>query len=260
MYFKEESMWNYSTYNNNNIQNNDDHLFADFRIDDSAINLVNNDEIIGSSRGQSLCPFGNGVDYTVKKDIFDTESNIYIEKVPTCRQHDNTDFDPSEIASGNDLTHLVDALQKYTVPYSSDTNMDLRFPTGPIIHQNISLNQLSNITQDGNRDTIFLKSEEIESRNTYMTHESTWRFNFGITTPTIRPKLLLRFKEKKKLRDFAKKIRYASRKSRADNRKREKGKQLSPEKGTILFGSHIRGLCEDSLLKRVRAHELIFQM
>ncbi|KAG9454215.1 hypothetical protein H6P81_007119 [Aristolochia fimbriata] len=57
-----------------------------------------------------------------------------------------------------------------------------------------------------------------------ITGESSWDSNLENSCPQARDKAKMRYNEKKKTRTYGKQIRYASRKVRADNRKREKGR------------------------------------
>ncbi|KAL8506732.1 hypothetical protein ACS0TY_017581 [Phlomoides rotata] len=58
-----------------------------------------------------------------------------------------------------------------------------------------------------------------------LSNETPWESNFEATScPLARDKAKMRYNEKKKTRTFGKQIRYASRKARADTRKRVKGR------------------------------------
>ncbi|CAL9119262.1 unnamed protein product [Musa textilis] len=59
---------------------------------------------------------------------------------------------------------------------------------------------------------------------TFLTGESTWDSNLEPGRPQARNEAKMRYNEKKKSRLFGKQIRYASRKARADTRKRVKGR------------------------------------
>ncbi|KAF5741449.1 hypothetical protein HS088_TW10G00446 [Tripterygium wilfordii] len=58
----------------------------------------------------------------------------------------------------------------------------------------------------------------------YLTGTSPWEPNLEASCPQARDKAKMRYKDKKKMRMFGKQIRYASRKARADTRKRVKGR------------------------------------
>ncbi|CAA0825078.1 Zinc finger protein CONSTANS-LIKE 12 [Striga hermonthica] len=58
----------------------------------------------------------------------------------------------------------------------------------------------------------------------FLTGESPWDSNLEPCCPQARDKAKMRYNEKKKTRTFGKQIRYASRKARADSRKRIKGR------------------------------------
>ncbi|KAH6795984.1 hypothetical protein C2S51_036970 [Perilla frutescens var. frutescens] len=59
----------------------------------------------------------------------------------------------------------------------------------------------------------------------FLTGDSRWDSNFeAMSSPQARDKAKMRYNEKKKTRTFGKQIRYASRKARADTRKRVKGR------------------------------------
>ncbi|KAE9456172.1 hypothetical protein C3L33_11926, partial [Rhododendron williamsianum] len=67
-------------------------------------------------------------------------------------------------------------------------------------------------------------NQECDLSPGFMTTEPPWESNSEISNQQARDKAKLRYNEKKKTRMFSKQIRYASRKARADTRKRVKGR------------------------------------
>lgn len=66
--------------------------------------------------------------------------------------------------------------------------------------------------------------QDCELSTLFLTGESPWDSNFEPSCPRARDKAKMRYNEKKKTRMFGKQIRYASRKARADTRRRVKGR------------------------------------
>ncbi|KAG2246969.1 hypothetical protein Bca52824_086597 [Brassica carinata] len=102
-------------------------------------------------------------------------------------------------------------------PLQMNINIGLPLPTSPILFGQINPNikgQESTAAdyQDCGMSTGFIMSE------------SPWESNLEVGSPQARNEAKLRYKEKKLKRTFGKQIRYASRKARADTRKRVKGR------------------------------------
>ncbi|KAL8045414.1 hypothetical protein ABFX02_08G112600 [Erythranthe guttata] len=81
---------------------------------------------------------------------------------------------------------------------------------------------LSNITRESTTSTS--EYQDCGLSPLFLTGDSSWDSNFEPSCPHARDKAKMRYNEKKKTRTFGKQIRYASRKARADIRKRVKGR------------------------------------
>ncbi|CAN6918899.1 unnamed protein product [Brassica oleracea] len=102
-------------------------------------------------------------------------------------------------------------------PLQMNINIGLPLPTSPIlfgqINPNIKGHESTAVDyQDCGMSTGFIMSD------------SPWESNLEVGSPQTRNEAKLRYKEKKLKRTFGKQIRYASRKARADTRKRVKGR------------------------------------
>ncbi|WOH03222.1 hypothetical protein DCAR_0522618 [Daucus carota subsp. sativus] len=91
-------------------------------------------------------------------------------------------------------------------------NISFPFPTGPLSLPSITEESKVTDYQDCGLSPAFLAGE------------SSWESTLETSSPQARDKAKMRYNEKKKTRMFGKQIRYASRKARADTRKRVKGR------------------------------------
>ncbi|XP_068334362.1 putative zinc finger protein CONSTANS-LIKE 11 [Pyrus communis] len=96
-------------------------------------------------------------------------------------------------------------------------SINLGFPTVQQVHPSMSLT-LPSIGRESNPDY-----QDCELSTVFLTGEP-WESTLEASSPQARDKAKMRYKEKKKTRTFGKQIRYASRKARADTRKRVKGR------------------------------------
>ncbi|KAF7823116.1 zinc finger protein CONSTANS-LIKE 12-like isoform X1 [Senna tora] len=103
---------------------------------------------------------------------------------------------------------------------SCNRNMDLGYPQVQI-HSNIPLS-LPNI--NGESSTSTTDHQDCGLSPALLTVDKPWESNLELTGPQARDIAKMRYFEKKKNRMFGKQIRYASRKARADTRKRVKGR------------------------------------
>ncbi|XP_076958789.1 putative zinc finger protein CONSTANS-LIKE 11 [Bidens hawaiensis] len=167
--------------------------------------------------GQTKHPSEDGsLDCLVmEKNLSVTESNSHAENTIEATSQDCTTFPTAQVAgSANNVMHSMNGGMLL-----NPNAMNLGFPNAQV-HSNMSLS-ISNITgessaadfQDCGLSPMFLTA----------TGESPWEPNFE-SSPQARDKAKMRYKEKKKTRTFGKHIRYASRKARADTRKRVKGR------------------------------------
>ncbi|KAL4278106.1 hypothetical protein GQ457_03G005840 [Hibiscus cannabinus] len=97
-------------------------------------------------------------------------------------------------------------------------NINLGYPGGQI--PSTMVRSLSNVAGENSPAGY----QDCGLSPVFLTGESSWESNLEVSCPQARDKAKMRYKEKKKTRTFGKQIRYASRKARADTRKRVKGR------------------------------------
>ncbi|KAM7270731.1 hypothetical protein ACFE04_029945 [Oxalis oulophora] len=102
---------------------------------------------------------------------------------------------------------------------SCSRNVNLGFPNAKV-HSTLSLSLSNNIAGENGAVDI----QDCGLAPSFLTGESPWETNLEPCCPQAREKAKMRYHEKKKTRMFGKQIRYASRKARADTRKRVKGR------------------------------------
>ncbi|KDP25870.1 hypothetical protein JCGZ_22900 [Jatropha curcas] len=197
-----------------------ENLCEGLNMDDVSLNFENDDEIFESSEDQTKYHLEK--DYILmEKNLSVTESNGHVEnatEVSSSRQQDCITFQSPPVAGMTGLLPPINGSSNclFMNP-NCNININLGFPTGAGQVRSLSL---SNITgessaadyQDCGLSPVFLPSK------------SPWELNLETCSPQARDKAKMRYKEKKKTRTFGKQIRYASRKARADTRKRVKGR------------------------------------
>ncbi|KAK8469602.1 hypothetical protein PHAVU_005G113300 [Phaseolus vulgaris] len=180
-------------------------------VDSAPINFESADEIFGCSQAATRYPLEDGgMDcLLMDKNISVTESSSLIESA----------LESSGAGGSVSVMQVMNSNTNCALMNPSSTrNISLGFPQGQV-HSSIPL-QLGNIVgenssteyQDGGISPMFLPGE------------FPWESNLEGTCPQARDKAKMRYNEKKKTRTFGKQIRYASRKARADTRKRVKGR------------------------------------
>ncbi|KAK8616383.1 hypothetical protein V6N13_017934 [Hibiscus sabdariffa] len=97
-------------------------------------------------------------------------------------------------------------------------NINLGYPGGQI--PSTMARSLSNIAGENSPADY----QDCGLSPVFLTRELPWESNLEVSCPQARDKAKMRYNEKKKTRTFGKQIRYASRKARADTRKRVKGR------------------------------------
>ncbi|KAL4361079.1 hypothetical protein GQ457_04G008630 [Hibiscus cannabinus] len=97
-------------------------------------------------------------------------------------------------------------------------NINLGYPGGQI--PSTMARSLSNIAGENSPADY----QDCGLSPVFLTRELPWESNLEVSCPKARDKAKMRYNEKKKTRTFGKQIRYASRKARADTRKRVKGR------------------------------------
>ncbi|XP_071715441.1 putative zinc finger protein CONSTANS-LIKE 11 [Rutidosis leptorrhynchoides] len=158
--------------------------------------------------------------FVMEKNLSVTESNSYIEstvEATSSGPQDCTTFPSSQMAASANVMQAINGGMLLN-PGCNPSAPSLAFANGNG-HPNIS-HSLSNVTGESNAADF----QDCDlSSPMFLTGESLWESNFE-SSPQARDKAKMRYNEKKKTRTFGKQIRYASRKARADTRKRVKGR------------------------------------
>ncbi|CAN8258491.1 unnamed protein product [Cochlearia groenlandica] len=172
-------------------------------LDNARLNFDVGDDIIGFS-SQEHIEFMN---HSIQNNLLIDKNNIYIN--------------PSNFAIYNSLKALPSG-QQVCASYQMNINNGL-----PLLTSHAMLGQtnptmpraISTITRE---NSLLDYYEDCE----FIMNDSPWELSSlePISTPETRNRAKLRYKEKKLKRTFGKHIRYASRKARADTRKRVKGR------------------------------------
>ncbi|KAI3948744.1 hypothetical protein MKX01_022158 [Papaver californicum] len=169
---------------------------------------------------QSNPEFIPGMDcFNLDKDIQVVDSFHIHEndiEVSSSRQHDCVGLQSSCVTGSVSVSQCVNSSVDDVLLNATGGNrsINLSFSNEP---QTLSL---SNIT--GDRRVSDYQDCGVSSM--FLTGESSWDPSLETGSPQAREKAKMRYKEKKKTRTFGKQIRYASRKARADTRKRVKGR------------------------------------
>ncbi|XP_077243488.1 B-box type zinc finger protein with CCT domain-containing protein [Tasmannia lanceolata] len=196
-----------------------DDLFEGFNLDDVALSFENSDELFGSSQSHPRYLFEDvGMDCLFPEKNFSVaDSNgpheISIE-ASSSGQHDCMTLQSSCVAG------TVGGVQAVTssadrVLFNHGANMNINLG----LHSTMPLS-LSNLTGESSAADC----QDCCVSPMFLTGESPWDSNLETICPQARDKAKMRYNEKKKTRMFGKQIRYASRKARADTRKRVKGR------------------------------------
>nr|XP_011463093.1 PREDICTED: putative zinc finger protein CONSTANS-LIKE 11 isoform X1 [Fragaria vesca subsp. vesca] len=205
------------------IQDGND-LCEGLNMDDVPLDVENDDELFSCSQGPSRYPFEDGeFDCLLmdQKNLSVTESNgphcdNAIQQASPSRQQDCTLGFQSSCDSV--MPPVMNAGLLMNPSCSRNINLEgLLNPTGQV-HSSISLS-LSSIT----RDTTHPDYQDCGLSPVFLSAEP-WDSTLEAGSPRARDKAKMRYEEKKKTRTFGKQIRYASRKARADTRKRVKGR------------------------------------
>ncbi|CAL1406890.1 unnamed protein product [Linum trigynum] len=184
-------------------------------MDDVQLNFEHADDLFGCLQSNARSTFEDlGKDCkTIERNLSFTESNGPIENF----------IEVNHVAAGS--SNLVPAISGgsncfYMTPNCNNRNINLGFPnaTGQV-HSSISLS-LSNISGESS----VADHQDCGLSPTFFSVESPWDSTLEPSGPHARVQAKLRYNEKKKTRRFGKQIRYASRKARADTRKRVKGR------------------------------------
>uniref|UniRef100_A0A5B7AWP9 Zinc finger protein CONSTANS-LIKE 12 n=1 Tax=Davidia involucrata TaxID=16924 RepID=A0A5B7AWP9_DAVIN len=212
----------YSNFKNLQLHEGDN-ICEGLSVDDVALNFESSDEIFGSSQGQPQYQLEDGgIDcLLMEKNLSVTESNGHIENAleASSSGQDCMTFPSSRAAGPASLMQSMSGSPNCMLMNPCcNRNIGLGFSTGQV-HSSISLS-LSNITGESSAADY----QDCGLSPVFLTGESPWESNLEASCPQARDKAKMRYNEKKKTRTFGKQIRYASRKARADTRKRVKGR------------------------------------
>ncbi|OAY67506.1 Zinc finger protein CONSTANS-LIKE 12 [Ananas comosus] len=133
-------------------------------------------------------------------------------------QYDCRTIPSSHIVEPANVLQALSDSDHFLLSMSSNRNINLSFPHGNV-YPNISLS-ISNLTGESS----VADYQDCEASPIFLAGESLCDSNMETGQPQARNEAKMRYNEKKKNRLFGKQIRYASRKARADTRKRVKGR------------------------------------
>ncbi|XP_038986115.1 putative zinc finger protein CONSTANS-LIKE 11 isoform X1 [Phoenix dactylifera] len=201
----------------------EDELCEGFGTGDGGFTNDNN-EMFGCPQNLPRYPFqeagSNG--FLTEKNSSVADSNGHIDlavKVSSSVQHDCMTLQSSQIVGpAGALQALNSNPDQLLLNLHGNINDSLYFPSGNVC-PNISLS-LSNLTGESSAADY----QDCGVSPMFLTGESPWNSNLETGRPHARNEAKMRYNEKKKSRLFGKQIRYASRKVRADTRKRVKGR------------------------------------
>ncbi|BAT74753.1 Zinc finger protein [Vigna angularis] len=189
----------------------DDNLYDDFIMDEVDLELENYQELFGMALSHSEELFENGG----IESLFETKDMSASVGESHCH---------GAVAAEGSSTGLVNAIQPACSNAASVDSM-LSTKTEPIVcftgRQSQSNISFSGVTKDSAGDY-----QECDASSMLLMGEPPWCPPCPESSlhSANRSNAVMRYKEKKKTRKFEKKVRYASRKARADVRRRVKGR------------------------------------
>ncbi|VVA32452.1 PREDICTED: zinc finger [Prunus dulcis] len=201
------------------IQDSND-LCDGLNIDDVPLNFENAEGIFSCPQGPSRYQFEDGeMDcLLMEKNLSVTESNGPNDNAVQASSSGPQDCVAFQSSCGSDnvMPAMNGSANCLLMNPTCSRNINLGFPTGQV-HSSMSLS-LSSMSRESNPDY-----QDCGLSPIFLTGEP-WDSAMEASSPQARDKAKMRYKEKKKTRMFGKQIRYASRKARADTRKRVKGR------------------------------------
>ncbi|CAN8268819.1 unnamed protein product [Cochlearia groenlandica] len=179
------------------------------------------------------------LNFDVGDDIIKCSSQEHIESnhtVPNCLLIDNNNNNNTSVTASNFT--LDNTLEAWSPPGQQDCaiyhkssplqqmniNNGLPLSTSPLLFGQINPTMsltMSNLACESN---VAENYQDCVMSPRFIMSDSPWESNLEVSCPQARNQAKLRYKEKKLKRTFGKQIRYASRKARADTRKRVKGR------------------------------------
>ncbi|XP_019082952.1 PREDICTED: zinc finger protein CONSTANS-LIKE 12-like [Camelina sativa] len=185
-------------------------LCEDLNLDNAPLNFDVGDDIIGCSSEEHIEP-----DHTVPNCLLIDKDNTSLTA---------SNFTTIDKALETTSPGQQDYTSYQTGPFQMNINTTgLPLPPSPVlfgqIHPTMSLT-ISNVTGE----TSAADYQDCGMNPGFIMTEAPWESNLELRCPQARNQAKLRYKEKRLKRTFGKQIRYASRKARADTRKRVKGR------------------------------------
>ncbi|XVF66958.1 hypothetical protein PTKIN_Ptkin10aG0081800 [Pterospermum kingtungense] len=202
-----------------------DDLCEGLNIKDVQLTFDTADGIFGCSLGQTRYQFENvGTDcILMEKTLSIPESDDPIESTfeasSSLGQKDCMAFPSSQVGgSASMIAAMTGTSNCMLMNPGHNRNINLGYPIGQI-PSSIALS-LSNVAGENSAADY----QDCVLSPVFLTGKSSWESNLVASCPHARDKAKMRYNEKKKTRTFGKQLRYASRKARADTRKRVKGR------------------------------------
>ncbi|KAK4255371.1 hypothetical protein QN277_008379 [Acacia crassicarpa] len=202
-----------------------DDLCGGINIQNSSLCFEGDDEILDRKKEATRYHLENEeIDYSLmEKSISVPKPNGLIENALEASslsvQQDCVGFQSSSASESVNLGHSINSnANPIPMNLSCNQNVNPGYPHGQA-HPSISVS-LSNIS--GEISKTVPDHQDCGLPPAFLACVS--QRNFGSPCPQARDKAKRRYKEKKKKREFIKQIRYASRKARADTRRRVKGR------------------------------------
>ncbi|CAI9096386.1 OLC1v1032528C3 [Oldenlandia corymbosa var. corymbosa] len=193
-------------------------------IDDVALMFDCGYDMLGNSEVHSRYNSEDGTmsSLVMDKNLSVSESNSHVENAFEASSSAQTDCIGYQSSIVGGSTCLMQNMNTSPNCVRMNTNCNrsigLGFPSGQV-HSSMSLS-LSNITGESSGADY----QDCGLSPVFLTGESPWESGLEASCPQARDKAKMRYNEKKKTRTFGKQIRYASRKARADTRRRVKGR------------------------------------
>ncbi|KAI9071262.1 hypothetical protein K1719_046768 [Acacia pycnantha] len=202
-----------------------DDLCGGLNIQNRSLCFEGDDEILDYTKEATRYHLENGeIDYSLmEKSISVPKPNGLIENALEASslsvQQDCVAFQSCSSSESVNLGHSINSnANPIPMNLSCNQNVNLQYPNGQA-HPNMSVS-LSNIS--GEISKTVPDHQVCGLPPAFLAGVS--QPNFGSPGPQARDKAKRRYNEKKKKREFNKQIRYASRKARADTRRRVKGR------------------------------------
>ncbi|KAK8605793.1 hypothetical protein V6N13_102565 [Hibiscus sabdariffa] len=211
----------YSDIKDFKVPNGDD-LCEGLNMNDFQLTFETADEIPGCSLGQTGYQFENvETDCLLMENTLSvTESDGHIENTLEASSSGQKESMPFPSPQVGGLASMMASMtgNSNCMLINPGCNINLGYPGGQI--PSTMARSISNIAGKNSPADY----QDCGLSPVFLTRESPWESNLEVSCPQARDKAKMRYNEKKKTRTFGKQIRYASRKARADTRKRVKGR------------------------------------